>query len=375
MTLLQRREWLKQSLLASTAFALPQYKNFNACRLPHGSLNDPEKVLRLNWNENPFGPSEKARKAILDTIDRANHYPDDLLQELKSKLAGKYGLKSENVLVTSGSTEILCLLGQLAGMDKGDILSPWPSFPTMLLFGQRCGATQTRVDLRSDYVIDLDKVEDNITRKTKIVFICNPNNPTSTEVNNEDLRSFCRSLPSDVLICVDEAYIEFSSKGVAGSLVDMVEEIPNLIIVRTFSKAYGLAGLRIGYAVSTARNIRALQSRHIGLDFNIGATAVAAAVSTLNDTDFIDGCVAETEKGRNILYKAFDEWGVEHAKSATNFVYLKSDRFVPDLVDKLRSHNILITKWSTMTDHVRISIQTPPEMQQFVDTAESYVLS
>ena len=373
MTLLHRRAWLKQSLLASSAVALPSIRDINLCRpkldLPEGE----KKFIRLNWNENPYGPSPSAREAISRTIERANHYPDDLLRSLKQKLADKYGYNTSNVLVTSGSTEILCLLGQLAGLDGGEILTPWPSFPTIVLFGQRCGASQKRVELGEGEVIDLNRVKDKITRDTRIVFICNPNNPTSTEVDNSDLRSFCQSVPKDVLICVDEAYIEFSSGGEQSSLVDMVSELPNLVICRTFSKAYGLAGLRIGYAISSSRNIRSLQSRHIGLDFNIGATAVASALVSMDDQEFVSKCVQETKKGRKIVYTAFDKWGVEYAQSATNFVYAKSRHFVPDVVDQLKSNHILITKWPDMKEHIRISIQTPDEMSQFVHVVEKYL--
>ena len=231
-----------------------------------------------------------------------------------------------------------------------------------------------KVDLDDNYQIDFNRLSDGITTKTKVISICNPNNPTSTQIDSDELRSFCRSVSNDILVLVDEAYIEFSKGGAKSSVVDLVNELPNVVICRTFSKGYGLAGLRLGYAISTPANIRTLQSRHTGLDFSISSVTVSAAIASLDDQAFIDNCVMSNQQGRDIVYTAFDNWGVEYADSATNFIYTKSNRFDPNVVAKLKKENILITKWGTMTDHIRISIQTPSEMQTFVDRVEQFLV-
>lgn len=331
-------------------------------------------ALRLNWNENPYGPSASAKEAMMKAMHHCNHYPDDVVNQLKEKLATKHKLQSNQVMLTAGSTEVLSLLGQHVGLNQGEILIPWPSFPTMIRFGERCGATVRKVDLNKD-TIDLENVMKAISRKTQLIFICNPNNPTSTELDKKDLISFCRTVPSNVLICVDEAYIEYSKHGMEGSMVSLVDELPNLVICRTFSKAYGLAGLRIGYAMSNTTNIDALRNRHTGWELSAGIVPLQAAMATMDDQAFLDHCVEENRLGRSIVYDAFQTWGIETSNSATNFIYARSEKLDHQIVDKLRKENILITKWPDMTDHIRISIGTLQDMQRFVDAAQKYVIS
>ena len=145
MSNLGRRSWLKNSVLTSGAILSGGFTNFNYCR-PYSSPAEANgDYMRLNWNENPLGPSEKAKAAIINAASQANHYPDALISDLKKKLANRFALKSSNFMITSGSTEILCLMGQYAGMNSGEILTPWPSFPTILMFGSRCGASSKRL--------------------------------------------------------------------------------------------------------------------------------------------------------------------------------------------------------------------------------------
>jgi histidinol-phosphate aminotransferase len=173
---------------------------------------------------------------------------------------------------------------------------------------------------------------------------------------------------------VDEAYIEYSKKGAEGSMVDLVSELPNLIICRTFSKAYGLAGLRIGYAVSNSINIDALRQRHIGWELSAGIAPLSGAMAALEDDTFLKKVIKKNEEGRQILYQAFKKWGIEYNPSSTNFVYARSEKFKNNIISGLAAQNILITKWPDMTHHIRISIGKPEEMRQFVAAAESYLV-
>ena len=203
-----------------------------------------------------------------------------------------------------------------------------------------------------------------------------PNNPTSTEVNSDDLKIFCRKVPSNVLICIDEAYIEYSQNGTKGSLISLIQELPNLVICRTFSKVYGLAGLRIGYALSNRENIRALRERHLGWGMVASMPSVVGAKAALSDSEFISKCVRKNEEGRQILYKAFDNWDIKYSRSATNFVYTTSlNRFQKDFISKLRAEKIQISQWGFMNyDYARISISTPADMHEFTERVEKYLL-
>lgn len=374
MTDLSRRNWLRNSLLASSAVMVAGSRPLMAdpSLTNHYTSNG---VVRLNWNENPFGPSPKAIKAVNDAVLNANRYPDAMINEFKTLLAEDHGLTKAHFLITAGSTEVLSLLGQHVGLMKGEILTPYPSFPTVLRFGETCGSTIRKVDLEKEHKINLKAVKAAISEKTKLIFICNPNNPTSTEVDKNDLTSFCRSVPSDVLICVDEAYIEYSKHGVSASMAPLVKELPNLIICRTFSKVYGIAGLRIGYAISNAQNIAAMAIRHPGWELSTGVAPVAAALASYKDNEFLNMCIRKNEEGRQIVYNAMDQWGIGYSKSSTNFIYVESTRFKKDVVSGLRENNVLITKWPDMKDHIRISIGKPEEMRIFVDRVEQYVIA
>ena len=375
---MHRRKWLKQSLLASSipliggSVALsdlyPDWQESVRIR-----AEGKDNILRLNWNENPYGPSGKTKKTMKEALDRSHRYPDALVNLLKEELAERHGLVSNQIMLTAGSTEVLSLLGQHVALDRGEILVPWPSFPTMILFGERCGASIRKVELSSDQ-IDLNQLQDGIDQNTKLIFICNPNNPTSTEVDHVDLMSFCKQVPEGILVCIDEAYIEYSQLGTKGSVVSLIDELPNLVICRTFSKAYGLAGLRIGYALSNAVNIDALRKRHTGWELSAGVVPVIAARSALKDQSHLKYCVSQNQAGRSILYSALESWEAGHSRSSTNFVYIRSKRFDPDVVTKLREEKVLITKWPDMHDHIRVSIGTPEQMQQFVEVAQKYVL-
>ena len=373
MSHISRRKWLQTSLLASSALLVGSPIAF--------AKNESKRVFKisdplpLHWNENPFGPSVKAQKAIMEVLGKSNRYADDRVVELKEMLGKKHSLSSEEIFITAGSTEVLCLLGQYVGLIKGEIVSPWPTFPTLLQFGQACGASIKKVDLDAEQNIDLDKLQSAISSETSLVFICNPNNPSSRELNTEQLKAFCRRVPENVLICVDEAYVEYAKKGEAGSMVSLVNELPNLIISRTFSKAFGLAGLRVGYAISQQKNIQALRARHLGAEISTSLASVVGAMATLKDKEFLQMCIAKNKEGKQILCGAFDEWGVKYYPSSTNFVYARSAHFDPEIKPKLQKENILITKWPDMMQkHIRISIGKPEEMQQFVASAKKFLI-
>lgn len=369
MALLNRRKWLQKSLLASSALLIGGRASAMIEADPWMEFAD-DQTLLLNSNENPDGPSPKVIQAIAKSLRQINRYPMAEIGQLKEKIAAKVNLSSDEVLVTAGSTEVLSLLGQHVGLQKGEILIPWPSFPTMVRFGEACGASVRKVPLGKGQHIDLQLLLESITKDTTLVYVCNPNNPTSLEINPEELRSFCQQVPQNVLICIDEAYIEYTKAGAKSSMAPLIKALPNLIVCRTFSKAYGLAGLRIGYALSHAKNIQAIRRRHTGWELSTGFPPIIGAMTALDDPDFIKMCVERNVKGRQILYKAFDKWEVAYNESATNFVYASTKRFGEDIATKLREKNVLVSKWRNIMDgHLRISISKASEMQQFVEIA------
>ncbi len=371
---INRREWIQQSLLASAAMLVAGTTGAYGCASGISERRVEGSPLLLNWNENPYGPAPSALTAVGEAMKNANRYPDEYIAKLKEKLSKFYSVKPDNLLITAGSTEVLSLLGQHVGLQKGEILTAYPTFPTMIMFGERAGARIKKVDLDSENRFDFNRLKNAITDKTSLVFVCNPNNPTGTEVPTEELKSFCRSVPENVLICVDEAYIEYSNAGLKGSMVSLVNELPNLIICRTFSKTYGLAGLRIGFAISNEANIAAIRSRHLGFELSAGWAPLVAAATTVDDQDFIQMCVKKNNEGKQIVYDAYEKWGVEYNRSSTNFIYTRHDRFDKNVVAKMKERGILITKWPDMYNHIRISVGKPGEMQTFVEVIEEFLV-
>ena len=181
---------------------------------------------------------------------------------------------------------------------------------------------------------------------------------------------FCKEVSQNVLICVDEAYIEFSELGAESSLVSLVNELPNIVIARTFSKAYGLAGFRLGYAISQSHNINALQRRYPALGMAPGLLPFVAGIAAVEDQGFVTDVVRKTHEGKSIMYDAFDKWEVNYASSSTNFLYVEKDKFVNDVRPKLADDNIWITQWPSMKNHLRISIGRPEWMETLVTKLE-----
>ena len=361
---MKRRKWLQNSVISGAGLMMSP-----GLAMLMEEEKDLHKIYRLHWNENHFGPSKSVIQAIQDAVPTGNLYWDEKIDILKNDLAKMQGRKEDQYLITSGSTEVLTLLGQHVGLQGKTILTGAKSFPTLPMFGQRCGAKVRYVQM-NEYFLDLDHFSESIDSDTGLVFICNPNNPTSTELEPDELTSFCRRVPENVLVCIDEAYIEFSNGGVEKSLIGLVDELPNLIIVRTFSKAYGMAGFRLGYACSQAQNIRALFTRYPAIGMAPGLLPVVGGIAALKDQRFVRYAVDQVDKGKQIVYDAFDRWEIGYPRSSTNFIYARKDGFIPDVRKKLRQENILITQWPSMTDHIRISVGKSEWMQKLVNELE-----
>ena len=365
--MMNRRNWFKSSAGLSLAPFIPYVlKGLETSPAIH------EEMLRLHWNENPHGPSFKAKTAMVDYLSKINHYPDDYIAELKTDLANLYGCANENILITAGSTEILSLLGEDIGLEKGHLLMSEFSFPTLAMFTERSGGDFRMIPLGKDYLIDLEGLLREIREDTSFVFICNPNNPTSSYHPKQKLIDFMSRVPERVKVCIDEAYIQFSRDGELGSMIDQVSKFKNLIVCRTFSKAFGLAGMRVGFAIGHPDYIRQIGERHPGLGWSNSLSAVVAARVAMHDTDHLNEIVRQNEKSRVIVYNAFDQWGVDYVDSNTNFIYAKSTAFHDDVVTKLKDDGIMITKWPNMIDHFRISLGKTEWMERFVTAIEKY---
>jgi len=253
-----RREWLKKALalaaVAPASVSLSQHLMASPVseieRSRWGKSPSSPIKIRLNSNENPYGPSEKAKQAIQQTLMESNRYAFNTQKELKEILATWEGVTPDHISIGAGSGDLLCHAGVAFGVEGGSILSAFPTFPLLMNYAQIFRATWDKVNLNENLEHDYEALAARITNDTKLVFVCNPNNPTGTLVDPVLVKQFCEEISKKVTVYVDEAYLEFLEPKHQLSMVDLVKKDYNVVVSKTFSKIYGLAGLRLGYVVA-----------------------------------------------------------------------------------------------------------------------------
>ena len=320
--------------------------------------------IKLASNENPLGPSPKAVKAITYALKNLNRYPDGGCFYLKERLAKKIGVKPENLIIGNGSNEIIELvvrtflrLGEEAVMGN-------PSFAVYPLAVPAAGGKAIQVPLKN-LTHDLDAMADAITKNTKIVFIANPNNPTGTIVTKKQLDKFCGRLPSDVVLVLDEAYYEFVTDSEFPSSLDYLKKGANVVILRTFSKIYGLAGLRIGYGIaSEALN---LYMNKVRQPFNVNSLAQIAAMAALDDEEHLKKSQKNNIDGLDFLFNEVKAMGFKCVPTQANFFLIKVGKG-KEVYDALLRQGVIVRPMSSygLDEYVRVTIGLPEENKRFV---------
>ncbi len=373
-TSLSRRAWLQRSAMAAAILPVSKWYKPSVDYFSEPARGD-YAALRLNANENAYGPGDASRQAIIDSLFEANRYPWGFIQQLREAIALREGLNEKHVLITAGSTEILGLAGLVYGLHRGELLACHPTFDFLLLYAEKMGCRWARTPLNEHFQYDLDALGKLTGKKTRLIFICNPNNPTGIEIPYEQLKSFCETFAPKYPIYIDEAYIELSTNGRKSSMVSLVDTYPNLIIGRTFSKVHGLAGMRIGYALAHPDTIDKLSGYHTGREMTLSVPAAAAAVAALQDHEFEAMSRAKIIEGRDLVCKAFDQWGVQYLPSSTNFIFFRDEKFSMAPVEAMKQENILIRSYSSVKGWSRVSIGKVEEMQAFIAAARKYIVA
>lgn len=315
------------------------------------------KLLQLATNENPFGTSPKAAEAICQQAPLANRYPDVRAQDLRKKLAEKHGLSVDEVMVTEGATAGLGFIAEVFIQPGDEIILTPPTYPSYYNYVKRCRGKLVEVPLEEDTLTpDFNKVLAAITDKTKAIFLCNPNNPTATLIDSDELHAFQKKLPEHVLLVVDEAYIDFVEDPNYRTMVDAIADDENLIVVRTFSKLYGMAGARMGYLMANREIIEYLQRDSTG--FCCSRMGLHAAEAALDDVEFQEMTKKGNQEGREILVSCMKELGFRVWPSHTNFIYFDPGVDVKWFADRLLDYGIIIRDNFKAN---RISIGTPEE--------------
>jgi histidinol-phosphate aminotransferase len=329
-------------------------------------------AIRLNSNENAYGPSESARHAIVESLSEANRYPRHFIAELKKEIASREGLTTDHVILTAGSTELLGLAGLAFGVHGGDLLACAPTFDFLMVYAEQMGCHWERTPLDENHQYDLNALALKAHQKTRLIFVCNPNNPTGVEIPTAALKDFCQSHASTYPVYVDEAYIELSTDGRNSSMAGLIHDHPNLIVARTFSKVYGLAGLRIGYALAHPDIINSLSDLHTGRSITLSTASAAAAMASLKDKDFEDFSRKQIIAGRKMITDAFDIWNVGYMPPAANFVFFRNEKFTEDPVKAMAKENIFIRSYDTIPGWTRVSVGTLEEVQSFINAMKKY---
>lgn len=306
----------------------------------------------LSRNENPYGPAPSALRAIAETAKMGCYYNDRGHAKLTAMIAEKFQVSPKQVVIGEGSTEVLCAAA-LAWGRKGAILCPDLFWDTTVLYGERQGVKSIRVPMTGSMGVDLPAMAAALDDSVAMVQICNPNNPTGILIPPADLRAFAAKVTPKATLLVDEAYNELTDQPEDNSMIDLVRAGGNVIVCRTFSKIYGMAGLRVGYAIASEENAALIRSHQMSFGGNLGG--LAAAIASFNDTPFLDQSRAAVLEGRQMINEAVAKAGLKALPSQTNFVFV----VVPDanaLRDAMASRGIAIRgAYGSLNGYSRVS--------------------
>ena len=326
---------------------------------------DPDSIVKLASNENPHGPSPKALAAIQQELADLTRYPDGSGYRLKSALAKKFDLSTRQITLGNGSNDLLDLIGRCwLAAGRNAVYSEY-SFAVYPITTQAAGAEHKVVPAKN-WGHDLPAMAEAIDENTRVVFVANPNNPTGTWLSETQLREFMTRVPENVLVVLDEAYSEYVSEQAYPDTFKLLNDFSNLIVCRTFSKAYGLAALRMGYSVSSVNVAETLN--RIRQPFNVNSLALEASLAALDDDEYLQRSVVTNKAGMLQLETAFRELGLSFIPSVGNFICVEVGD-AEAVNNALLKEGVIVRPLRPyrMNEHLRVSIGLPEENQRFID--------
>lgn len=377
---LNRRDWLKSTLsltagitltsgIASTLMAAPVSK---AEREFLKTFKPGSSKIRLDSNENPYGPSQKAKDAIIKILTEINRYPITEMDELKLLIANREGVTPDHVHVGAGSGDILCEAATAFNMEGGRVISAFPTFSLLMNYAELFKATWDKVNLNDNLEHDYDGIASAIKSDTRLIFICNPNNPSGTLVDPNKVKTFCEEVSPRVPVYCDEAYIEFLEPTRQMSMVSLVKRGLNVIVSRTFSKIYGLAGIRVGYIIARPDIVKRINS--FSHDIPVSHTAIAAAKAAYGDEAFMKMTRTRNAEARALLTGYLDKRKIIYGKTVTNFVFFPAPKDGKTILAKMEEKGFMMRIWDYKEkEWCRVSIGTMDEMTAFVKAFEEVI--
>lgn len=326
-----------------------------------------EHVIKLSSNEFPTGPIPSAIAAMERVLPLLNNYPDGSARALRRALSERLGFPEEMVVLGNGSNELIRLIGQAVLRPGDEVVFAWPSFVVYPMVAQMFGATAVRVPLSEGHTHDLGAMLSAVTDKTRLVFLCNPNNPTGTIYHRAEFEEFLDRVPDHVLVVADEAYFEFVNDPEYPDALNYVSPDRALIALRTFSKIYSLAGLRVGYGVAPAQ--LALGIHKVREPFNVNTVAQVAAYYSLQDEAEVRRRRDMNQEQKTYLYSCFDRLGIAHTPSETNFVYLTTERPV-EVFQALLEEGVIARDFGS-APALRLSVPAPEDTPAVIAAFEA----
>jgi histidinol-phosphate aminotransferase len=357
---IHRRELLRQ--FGAAAALAPWLPTFNELASPEGSA---QALVRLNRNESAYGPCEQAKAAFHEAVTEAHRYPGDALGNLRASIAATIGVQPENITLGCGSTELLRMAAE-AWLGPGrSVVTAAPTFDSIARTATIVGAEVRGVPLTRVYAHDFEAMLGRTDSTTGLIYICNPNNPTGTLTPKDLIETFLHKAPSTVRVLIDEAYHDYvAPTGAYATWATRAATDPRLVVTRTFSKVYGLAGLRVGYAVSSPGSAKQLANRSLPMDVNVVAARVALAA--LSDPGYVKKIASYNANDRQEFFNQANARMLRSLDSETNFVLLATGSPGNEVAEKLRARSVLVAAgYASFEKHIRVSLGLPEDMQAF----------
>ncbi len=322
-------------------------------------------AVKLASNENPLGPSPKALEAIHNCLQGLNRYPDGAGHDLIEALAAEHGLLPSQIVIGNGSDDLLGMLARVFLDSDCQVVVPHPSFLMYSIVARSAGAMVVKVPLK-DLAIDLDAMAQAVSERTRLVFLCCPNNPTGTVLDHDQVVAFLEGLPDGVIVVLDEAYVEFVRAKEGVQSLKLLEQGRPVVVLRTFSKAYGLAGLRVGYGLMPPE-IAGMLNR-VRMPFNVNSLAQAAALAALDDSGFLFETRSLVHRELDRMYSALDERGIEYYPSQANFFLIKVPLPADQVFEALLQEGVIVRSMKSyaLDNYIRLSIGLPAENDRFL---------
>jgi histidinol-phosphate aminotransferase len=324
--------------------------------------------IKLASNENPLGPSPKAMMALKKVVEGLNRYPDGSGFYLSRALSAKYSVELSQVILGNGSNELIELVVRTFVQPGDEVISADPSFVVYKMITQAAGGINVIVPCK-DMHHDLKAMAERITNRTKVVFIANPNNPTGTMNTKAEMDRFMEVVPDNVIVAVDEAYFEYVTHADYPDALDYLKDGRNILALRTFSKIYGLAGLRIGYGITTAEIAELLNK--VRQPFNTNSLAQVAALAALADRRHVEKSIAVNNEGKQYLYQSFGQLGLSFIPTETNFILFETALNAKDVYTTLLNQGVIIRPMGEK--RLRVTIGLPEENKRFIAALEKVV--